>query len=112
MDCIFCKISTGEIPSKKVFEDEKVVAFYDLNPQAPTHILIITKRHIVSAADINSGNSDLIAHIFEVISSLSKELKLDEGFRVVTNCGEIAGQSVKHLHFHLLGGRNFSWPPG
>jgi len=112
MDCIFCKIVNGEIPSKKVYEDDKIMAFYDVNPQAPVHILIITKEHIKSAAEISIANSGLIAHIFEVIAILARELKIENGFRVVTNCGDSAGQSVKHIHFHLLSGRDFSWPPG
>jgi histidine triad (HIT) family protein len=112
MDCIFCKIVNGEIPSKKVYEDDEIMAFHDVNPQAPVHILIITKEHIKSAAEINIKNSGLIAHIFEVIAILAGELKIENGFRVVTNCGDSAGQSVKHLHFHLLSGRDFSWPPG
>lgn len=111
-DCIFCKIAAGEIPSKKAYEDEKVLAFYDLDPQAPVHILVIPKEHIKSAAEIDESNSALIARIFEVAAKLAKELGLDNGFRVVTNCGESAGQSVHHIHFHLLGGRDFTWPPG
>lgn len=111
-DCIFCKIAAGEIPSNKAYEDDKVLAFYDLDPQAPTHILVIPKEHIKSAAEINESNSTLVAHIFEVAAKLAKELNLDNGFRVVTNCGESAGQSVHHIHFHLLGGRDFTWPPG
>lgn len=112
MDCIFCKIANGEIPSKKVYEDESVVAFYDLDPQAPTHILVIPKAHIASAAEITAENSAVVAHIFEVIAKLSKELDMKEGFRVVSNCGESAGQSVKHLHFHVMSGRAFTWPAG
>ena len=108
MDCIFCKIANGEIPSKKVYEDESVVAFYDLDPQAPTHILVIPKEHIASAAEITPENSAVVAHIFEVIAKLSKELDMKDGFRVVSNCGESAGQSVKHLHFHILGGEKLS----
>ena len=102
MDCIFCKIANGEIPSTKVYEDDLVVAFNDLEPQAPTHILVIPKKHITSAADITEENSAVIAHIFEVIAKLSQELKLENGFRVVNNCGDSAGQTVKHIHFHLL----------
>ena len=112
MDCIFCKIANGEIPSKKVYEDESVVAFYDLDPQAPTHILVIPKEHIASAAEITPENSAVAAHIFEVIAKLSKELDMKDGFRVVSNCGESAGQSVKHLHFHVMSGRAFTWPAG
>lgn len=112
MDCLFCKIIAGEIPSKKAYEDELVYAFYDIDPQAPVHILIIPKEHIASAAQITAENSAVVAHIFEVAAKLSQELGLKDGFRVVTNCGDSAGQSVKHLHFHLLGGRDFTWPPG
>lgn len=112
MDCLFCKIIAGEIPSKKVYEDETVYAFYDIAPAAPVHVLIIPKTHITSAADITAENSAVVAHIFEVAANLAKQLGLSDGFRVVTNCGDSAGQSVKHLHFHLLGGRDFTWPPG
>ncbi len=112
MDCIFCKIVNGEISSKKVFEDDDVLAFYDLDPQAPLHILLIPKKHVGSAGDINTSNSKIVAHIFEVIAKLAKDLNVENGFRVVTNCGESAGQSVQHLHFHLLSGRDFTWPPG
>lgn len=111
-DCIFCKIAAGEIPSTKVYEDETVLAFLDLDPQAPQHILLIPKTHIQSAADITAANSAVVAHIFEVAAKIAAEKGFSEGFRVVTNCGEQAGQSVKHLHFHLLAGRDFTWPPG
>ncbi len=111
-DCIFCKIAAGEIPSKKVYEDERVLAFYDLDPQAPVHILIIPKEHIASAADITEENSAIIAHIFEVAARLAKELGLDGGFRLVANTGADGGQTVQHLHVHLLGGRSMKWPPG
>lgn len=111
-DCIFCKIASGEIPSRKVYEDETVLAFYDLDPQAPVHVLFIPKEHIQSAARIDASNSGIVAHIFEVIAKVAAELGLDDGYRVVNNCGESAGQSVPHLHFHLLGGRDFTWPPG
>jgi len=112
MDCIFCKIVSGEIPSAKVYEDDKVVAFNDLEPQAPVHVLIIPKQHIASMAEIDERNSAVVAHIFEVAAIIAKEKGLDDGFRVVSNCGESAGQSVKHLHFHLMGGREFGWPAG
>ena len=111
-DCIFCKIAAGEIPSRKVYEDETVLAFYDLDPQAPEHILLIPKTHIASAAEITPKNSGLVAHIFEVAAEIAAQKGFADGFRVVTNCGESAGQSVKHLHFHLLAGRDFTWPPG
>ncbi|MBQ7546400.1 MAG: histidine triad nucleotide-binding protein [Clostridia bacterium] len=112
MDCLFCKIAAGEIPSKKVYEDEQVYAFYDIDPQAPVHVLLIPKAHIASAAEITPENSAVVAHIFEVAAALAKELGLDDGFRIVSNCGESAGQTVRHLHFHLMGGRSFAWPAG
>lgn len=112
MDCVFCKIANGEIPSKKAYEDESVYAFYDLDPQAPVHILIIPKQHIQSAQDITPENSAIVAHIFEVAAKISKEQHLENGFRIVNNCGEDGGQTVQHLHFHLLGGRSMKWPPG
>ena len=112
MDCIFCKIANGEIPATKVYEDDTVVAFNDLEPQAPTHILVIPKTHISSAADVTEENSAVISHIFEVIAKLSKEFKMDGGFRIVNNCGEDGGQTVKHIHFHLMSGRKFTWPAG
>lgn len=108
MDCIFCKIINNEIPSNKAYEDNEVIAFYDLNPQAPVHILIVPKMHIKSIADVTPENSSVIAHISEVIAKLAKELKLDDGFRVVTNTGKHGAQTVKHLHFHLLGGKQMS----
>lgn len=109
--CIFCKIANGEIPSNKVYEDETVLAFYDLDPQAPTHVLVIPKAHIASAAEITPENSAVVAHIFEVVAKLSKELGLANGFRVVNNCGRDGMQSVQHLHFHLLAGKPMGWPP-
>lgn len=112
MDCLFCKIAAGEIPSNKVYEDERVLAFYDIDPKAPVHFLVIPKEHIGSAADITAENSGIVAHVYEVIAKLAKELKLEKGFRVVTNCGEEGGQTVGHLHFHILAGRNCGWPPG
>ena len=113
-DCIFCKIAHKEIPSQLVYEDEQVVAFKDLEPQAPVHVLVITKKHIASVLELTAADRDLTAHIMqEVIPKLAKELGVAEkGFRVVTNTGEEGGQSVKHLHFHLLGGRSMQWPPG
>lgn len=107
-DCLFCKIIAGEIPSTKVYEDEFVYAFNDINPQAPVHVLIIPKTHIDSAAEITADNSALVAHIFEAAAKIAKQLRLDNGFRIVTNCGEIGCQSVHHLHFHLLSGKQLS----
>lgn len=112
MDCIFCKIARGEIPSTKVYEDDTVLAFNDLNPQAPTHILIIPKEHIASMAEITPENSSVVAHIFEVAATIAKEKNFEKGFRVVSNCGESAGQTVMHLHYHLMAGREFTWPAG
>lgn len=112
MDCLFCKIVNGDIPCSKVYEDEKVLAFRDIEPQAPTHILIIPKEHISSAAEITVDNSAVIAHIFEVAAKIAEDEGLEDGFRIVNNCGDSAGQTVKHLHFHLMGGRQFTWPAG
>ncbi len=103
-DCVFCKIISGEIPSTKRYEDDYVIAFNDLYPQAPIHFLVVPKEHIVSAADITSTNSALVAKCYEVIAKLTNEENLPSGFRVITNCGEDAGQTVKHLHFHVLAG--------
>lgn len=112
-DCLFCKITNGEIPSKKVYEDEKILAFHDVNPEAPVHVLIIPKEHISCANDINEDNSTIIAHIFEVVPELAVKLGIDKnGYRIVTNTLKDGGQSVPHLHFHLLGGRGLKWPPG
>ena len=110
-DCLFCKIAAGEIPSKKVYEDDQVYAFDDIEPPAPTHILVIPKAHIGSCGEISPENSAVVAHAFEVISQVTKELGITD-FRVVSNCGEQAGQSVHHLHFHVLAGRDMTWPPG
>ena len=110
-DCLFCKIAGGEIPSQKVYEDELVYAFYDIDPQAPTHFLVIPKAHIASVAEITPENATVVAHIFAVISKVTKDLGIAQ-FRVVSNCGEQAGQSVFHLHFHVLAGRDMTWPPG
>ena len=110
-DCLFCKIAAGEIPSNKVYEDEVCYAFHDIAPQAPTHFLVIPKAHIGSVSEVTADNSGVVAHIFEVIAKLSKELGL-ESYRVVSNIGEQAGQSVFHLHFHVLSGRDMTWPPG
>ena len=112
MDCLFCKIIGGEILSNKVYEDDTVFAFRDIDPQAPVHILIVPKEHIASAKDINESNSAVVAHIFEVAAKIAKAEGLDDGFRIVNNCGDSAGQTVKHLHFHLMGGREFTWPAG
>lgn len=112
MDCLFCKIINGDIPSAKVYEDETVFAFRDIEPQAPVHILIVPKQHIKSAAEITSENSAVVAHIFEVAAKIAEDEGLSDGYRIVNNCGDSAGQTVKHLHFHLMGGREFTWPAG
>ena len=112
-DCLFCKIAAGEIPSNKVYEDEQVLAFRDINPQAPVHILVIPKEHAAdSAAQITAENSAVVAHCFEVIAKIAAQEGLAEGFRVITNSGAVAGQTVPHLHFHVLSGRDMTWPPG
>ena len=110
-DCLFCAIIDGEIPSSKVYEDEQCYAFYDIEPQAPTHFLVVPKEHICCANAITADNSAVVAHIFEVIARLCREQGL-ESYRVVSNIGEQAGQSVHHLHFHVLSGRDMTWPPG
>lgn len=110
-DCLFCNIAEGQIPSQKVYEDEVCCAFYDVDPQAPTHFLVIPKPHIGSVAEVTEDNAAVVGHIFAVISKVTKELGLDS-YRVVSNIGEQAGQSVRHLHFHVLSGRDMTWPPG
>ena len=105
MDCLFCKIIAGDIPSAKVYEDDNCLAFKDINPQTPVHILVIPKLHIASADDVNAENSAYVSHIFEVIPKIAAEQGLTGGYRVITNCGDDACQSVKHLHFHVMGGR-------
>lgn len=108
MDCLFCKIIAGDIPSAKVFENEWVYAFRDIAPQAPVHVLVIPKVHIPSADGINGENSAFVAKIFEAIPAIAEKEGLANGYRVITNCGEDACQSVKHLHFHILGGKKLS----
>ena len=103
--CLFCKIIAGEIPSTKVYEDETVYAFRDINPQAPTHVLVVPKTHMEDCNGITAENSAVIAHIFEVIPQIAKAEGLVTGYRVVSNCGPDAGQTVQHLHFHILGGK-------
>ena len=108
MNCLFCKIIAGDIPSTKVYEDETVFAFRDIAPQAPTHILVIPKAHMSGCNDVTAENSAVIAHIFEVIPQIAKAEGLENGYRVVSNCGEDAGQTVAHLHFHILGGKKLA----
>ena len=107
-NCIFCMIAEGAIPSTKVYEDETILAFRDINPMAPTHILVIPKTHIPSVDGITAENSAVVAHIFETIPQIAKAEGLENGYRVVSNCGEHAGQTVHHLHFHILGGKQLS----
>jgi histidine triad (HIT) family protein len=112
-DCLFCKIIAGQIPAKIVYQDEDVVSFVDINPQAPQHVLVIPRRHIASMTDITGEDGALLASVFMAASKIARELGVAEsGFRFVTNVGPDAGQSVFHLHFHLLGGRRLGWPPG
>ena len=112
MDCLFCSIVKGEIPSTKIYENEWVYAFADIDPQAPFHAIVIPKEHIASAADITAENSAVIAKIFEAVAEIAKNENLSDGFRVVNNCGRDGGQTVGHMHFHLLARRNLAWPPG
>lgn len=108
-DCIFCKIINGEIPSNKVYEDDDVLAFKDINPQMPVHIIVIPKKHIKSIADLTMEDEALIGKVFTAINKIAKDLNISEdGFRVISNCGENAGQTVQHLHFHILGGEKMS----
>ena len=112
-NCIFCRIVNKQIPSKIVYEDENVLAFHDIDSKAPVHILIIPKEHIPSMNDINQQNCNIVSHIFYAIPHIVEKLGVKgSGYRVVANCGKDAGQTVDHLHFHILGGRSLSWPPG
>lgn len=108
MDCIFCKIVAGDIPSTKVYEDDSILAFRDINPEAPVHVIVIPKEHISSANEISEANSAVVAHIFEVIPKIAAAENLSDGYRIITNIGENGGQSVHHLHFHLLGGKKLT----
>ncbi|MBI4388660.1 MAG: histidine triad nucleotide-binding protein [Nitrospinae bacterium] len=112
-DCLFCKIIEGKIPSKKVFEDDRLFAIEDVNPQAPVHLLIMPRKHVATLLDLQDGDSGLMGAVFPAASRLARERNIDRsGFRLVVNCGAGAGQSVFHIHFHLLGGRAMLWPPG
>ena len=112
-DCIFCKIISGEIPSSKVYDDETVMAFNDVSPEAPVHVLIVPKAHISSANDITEENAQVVSKIFLAAKKIAEDMNIaEDGYRIVNNCGENGGQSVKHLHFHLIGGRSLNWPPG
>lgn len=113
MNCIFCKIVRKEIPSKIIYEDDRVLAFHDIAPQAPVHILIIPKKHYSTLLDIKEDDRELIGYIFNIIKKIAKQTGVDErGFRIVVNCNQEGGQTVYHLHFHILGGRQMHWPPG
>jgi histidine triad (HIT) family protein len=110
-DCLFCRIAAGEIPAERVFEDDAVIVFRDINPKAPTHVLAIPRRHIASAANLTDADGQLLASLFAALRQVAEEAGL-RGYRITTNVGADAGQSVFHLHFHLLGGRPMTWPPG
>jgi histidine triad (HIT) family protein len=109
---IFKRIIDGEIPARIIYQDDRCLAFHDIAPQAPTHVIVIPKQEIPSLAAVTAAEAPLMGHLVEVVATLARQLKLDDGYRVVVNCGPLAGQSVDHLHFHLLGGRPLSWPPG
>lgn len=112
-DCIFCKILKGEIPCDKIYEDDRVLSFKDISPEAPVHVLIIPKKHISSINDLKEEDEDLIGYIYTVAAKIAKQLGVEEkGYRIVSNCGEDGGQTVPHIHFHFLGGRKLNWPPG
>lgn len=111
-DCLFCKIVAGEIPSTKIYEDDFVYAFADISPQAPFHAVVVPKIHISFTTEIDEKNSLYVAKVYEAVAKIAKEQKLEKGFRVVNNCGEHGGQTVNHLHFHLLARRYLQWPPG
>jgi histidine triad (HIT) family protein len=111
--CLFCRIAHGEIPAKKVYEDSEVVAFHDINPQAPTHVIVIPRKHIPSLDDMSEADAATVGATLVRLAQIARDLHLNsDGYRVVGNNGEAAGQTVFHIHFHLLGGRNFGWPPG
>ncbi|WP_260703445.1 histidine triad nucleotide-binding protein [Edaphobacter flagellatus] len=111
-DCLFCKILAGEIPANRVYEDEFCIGFPDINPQAPTHLLVIPKEHIASQAKALAEHKPLLGHLMSAVADLARMQKLDKGYRVVVNTGDEGGQTVQHLHLHLLGGRPMTWPPG
>lgn len=111
-DCLFCKIIAGSIPSNRVYEDEFCIVFPDINPQAPTHLLVIPKQHIASLAKADPEHTPLVGHLMAVATQIARGHKLDRGYRIVVNTGDDGGQTVHHLHLHLLGGRSMAWPPG
>lgn len=108
MDCLFCQIVEGKIPSKKVYEDDKILAFYDISPMAPVHVVVVPKEHICCADEINENNCQIVGYIFSKIPQMAKELGLENGYRIVNNCKEDGGQTVNHLHFHILGGKKLN----
>jgi histidine triad (HIT) family protein len=113
MDCLFCKIAAGQIPAKIVYKDDVIVAFEDINPQAPHHIIIIPHKHIATLNDLNTEDNQMLGHMVQSAAKLAKQLNIaEDGYRLVINCNAGAGQSVFHIHFHLLGGRRLTWPPG
>ena len=112
MDCLFCRIVRGEIPTKKIYEDEETLVFEDINPQAPTHVLIIPKKHIVDVKEAKAGDAEIIGKLHLVAAKIARNRNIENGYRTVFNVGPGAGQSVFHLHVHLLGGRPLAWPPG
>jgi histidine triad (HIT) family protein len=111
-NCLFCRIVRGDIPSKKVYEDEKVFAFEDINPQAPTHVLVVPKRHFAGLKEAEQGDAEIIGQCHLAAAQIARQRKIEQGYRTVLNVGPGAGQSVFHLHVHLLGGRSLTWPPG
>jgi histidine triad (HIT) family protein len=111
-DCLFCRIAAGSIPSKLVHQDDECVAFQDIEPRAPVHVLIVPRRHIPSLAELADGDRDLVGHLQLTAARIARQQGLTAGYRVVVNCGADGGQTVPHLHVHLLGGREFAWPPG
>jgi histidine triad (HIT) family protein len=112
MDCIFCKIAAGTIPVKLLYQDDDVIAFADIHPQAPVHVLVVPRRHIVSLAQAVKADDALLARLYGTVADLARTFKLDNGYRTVINTGPDGGQTVEHLHLHLLGGRHMGWPPG
>ncbi len=112
MDCLFCKIIAGEIPSEKIYEDEFLIGFRDISPQAPVHFLVIPKEHITSLDEVDESHKNLLGHIMLTIPKIAKDQGLEKGYRLVVNCKEDGGQTVDHIHYHVLGKRNMLWPPG
>jgi len=113
MDCLFCRIAAKAVPASMVFEDEKAVAFEDINPQAPVHVLVVPKKHISTVLDIGEEDRELVGHLYRIASDIARERQIDQkGFRLVMNCNRDAGQTVFHIHLHVLGGRVMQWPPG